>query len=212
MEKKNLFISESSIGNHIASDIFNANHLSFTFYPAFKDISKNITNVDEVVYFIKNTKNFYLNGTNCFEEYEKNCKNKIEDFIISLNPKNIFIGFDLDIMGQIMASILYYRLILKGFNEENIIRVPLTDEGYIRQEEKDSAYIAFGDFYEYEELLSILNAIRLEYLLISKTKAGFRKMEILEIINDRRLPDVYKRKNLGTNTVTYMFKYLYMEN
>lgn len=201
--KENLFIAESRIGLHLAPDIFKANMFTFTFYPVFKKIETPDV-LDRVEYYVTNKKNFYLNDKNIYEHYAKNYQS-IEDMIIKeLKPKYIFVGFDLDLAGQIMASILYYKLVKKGFNEKNIFRIPLTDEGYIK--DKNDVFIGFGEFFDKNTLDEVLNAIELENKLINKIKMGFRNAEILRTLYNKTYPDVYKRRNDKTNTITYIVK------
>ena len=197
---QNLFISESSLGYHYNKAIeetLKADFLSFTYYPVVEsNILNSIFNVrlkysKPVVYNFKEIHNLIT------YQYSED----IVSYILSLNKKYIFIGFDLDYMGELMASILNYMLIENGFNEENIFRVPLCDFGY------DFSEIGFSEFYSYEKTMQILENIKTEQKLIKLTNYGFKKNFILKelyFLNQKE----FEKLNNNTNTLTYITKYL----
>jgi hypothetical protein len=203
MIMENLFISESSFGYHYNEAIkktMKADFLSFTFYPVIATkIFKDINDV-----YIKYGNKVLYNFENIIYKIEYGFNGDIVDFILSLKKKHIFIGFDLDEMGELMASVLNYKLIANGFNPENIIRVPLTSFGY------DFTEIGFSEFYSYDTLERILKFIHKEKDLIRLTGQGFRKNFIIKeliLLNDKE----FERLNENTNTVTYVTKYLLNE-
>lgn len=202
---RNLLISESHIGYHLAPEILDADILAFTFYPIIRDISVPIESIESVYPRISFNK-ITFNG-NSIEKEIAYYNGTVADYIAQKMQKydTLFIGFDLDIMGQLMASILFYMLLNRGIEENKILRLPLTDEGYITEDEY--YYIGFGDFLGYKDMIAQLEAIRMEQRLIWKERVGygFRKMEILRELTNLNTKEI-PRLNKKTNTFTYAVK------
>jgi len=201
---ENLFISESSLGYHYNKAIeetLKADFLSFTFYPVSNSII--FTNDIHNIYLKYNKPVLYnLERVHNLITYQYSAD--IVNYILSLKKKYIFIGYDLDEMGELMASVLNYSLIANGFNEENIFRVPLCDFGY------DFTEIGFSEFYSYEKTMEILKQKFLEKKLISLTGQGFKKNFILKEIFYLSQNE-FEKLNNHTNTLTYITKFLLNE-
>lgn len=200
---ENLFISESSLGYHYnkaIEEVLKADFMSFTFYPAIK--TKLFESIFDVELF--HNKRVMLNFKNVYHHIESYFSGDIVSYILSLKKKYIFIGYDLDRMGELMADILNYLLIQNGFNEENIFRIPLCDFGY------DFTEIGFSEFSSFEKTMQKLQDIYLEQKLIKITKQGFYKNFILKEIfylNEKE----FEKLNNKTNSLTYVTKFLLKE-
>lgn len=200
---ENLFISESSIGYHYNNAIkknLKADFLSFTFYPKINNIE--INNIFDIE--IKYNYPVVYNFKNISNHIDISFSKDIISYILSLKKKYIFISYDLDKMGELMAGILNYSLIANGFNAENIFRVPLCSFGY------DFTEIGFSEFLSKDLILKKLKDIQKEELLIKKTGYGFKKNFILKEILLLREKE-FKKLNNKTNTLTYVTKYLINE-
>lgn len=219
MSLKHLFISESDKGIHgEINEGLDASLLSFTFYPRLSTISRPVVNLDDVnVAVVKNQ--IRLNHESAYADYEIkyfcNILPMVTDIVEKQNGEYVFVGFDLDAMGQLMASVLYYKLIEHGFPKENIIRVPLIDRGYDYIDECDYLNIGFGEFYQKKQLFAILEAMRFEEMMMKnsafRTGFGYRKMSALEHFVNRNKSEEVIRKNKYTNLATYVTKKLIKE-
>ncbi|QDD68210.1 hypothetical protein [Caminibacter pacificus] len=200
--KKNLFVSESSIGTHYDEElrrITNSDFLSFTFYPQPVGETKNIIETCEM----KISTPIKLNN----QDISIKLKNIYYDDIVYFITKKyessyIFIGYDLDEMGELMSSILFYKLIASGFDKEKIIRVPFCELGY----QYDN--FIFSEFIDKCHLEKYLEIIHKENKLIKKTGFGFRKNETIDILLNKKPDSVENLNPNGTNTITYITKFL----
>ena len=122
----------------------------------------------------------------------------IIEYIISLEPDNIIINYDYTKFGQICASIVYYRLVDKGFDPDRIFRAIMYD----------ADQIAFGLFLDKQTLNDALQDIwHYANFGFLQVKVGIRKAEALKACS---LADASKPvKNLnpeGSSSVTYLIK------
>ena len=204
-DNPNLFISESSIGYHYNKAIeetLKSDFLSFTFYPVITtEIFDDINDVK-----LKYSSPVIYNFEKIHHQITFQFAEDIVSYILSLKKKYIFIGFDLDETGELMASVLNYALIKNGFNAENIFRMPLCDFGY------DFTEIGLSEFYSYDKTMEILKFIQREQKLISVTGQGFRKNFILKELLYKITPKTeFQKLNNYTNTLTYVTKFILNE-
>lgn len=122
----------------------------------------------------------------------------IIDYIISLECDRIIINYDFTKAGQVSASIVYYRLIAKGYDPENIFRAIMYDQDQI----------AFGLFLDEEtlnaELRDIWHHSNFGYI---QAGAGIRKAEALKACSlaDTTAP-IENLTPDGSSSVTYHIK------
>lgn len=123
--------------------------------------------------------------------------------------KTFLIGFDLDENGELMAHSLKNFLIEKGIKQEDIIRTPLTEDGYIATNSflDISGYAKFR--YYQEEFLKELRRAKLPRMTIMDLLA-------LKYLNEKKGKDMvlsnYKKINFnGTSTVTFITNNLLKE-
>lgn len=128
-----------------------------------------------------------------------------------LEKENTYlIGFDLDENGEFMAQALKNYLISKNIDEANIIRTPLTEDGYIAT----SDFLNINDYCKYRyfqdifqkkmkkmklPLMSIMDLLALRYLIKQKGK----KIEFSKLENTINLN--------GTSTITFITNNLLKE-
>ena len=189
---KNAFIVESHIGeHHSVDDRFNADVFSFTFAP----------NMYAEPLF---TKNFSYLMPNNIKPVRVNGILDVTGNIQAslLNYDKIFIGMDLDIEGNAMSLILRDHLLFLGKSEDDIIRIPLTYNGFV-------AVSNFWDSETIEEYL-LSRKEEIEFVQYSKKVNGSigvgRRTALLynELINP---PESVKNLNSnGTSSITYIFK------
>lgn len=194
-QNKNLFIIESSIGvHHSINDKFEADVLSFTFLPL--GIKKDNSSKDSYSYLMpKKINPLKLNSLNIFID-------DLASFIKENKYQYIFIGTDLDITGNFSARIIYDYLTSNNFSNNQIIRVPLTSEGF--------SFVS--DFWNNELMNFWLQNIsdEMEYIqhskkVLGKHGIGRRYPLILnEILNAPK--EVENLNPSGTSSITYLFK------
>lgn len=193
--KRNLFILETHTGEHHQIDRrFEADILSFTFAPVFTNI--NLCTQDDYSYLLPSIlPNIRLNGI------------PVESgFLFSaLNTKKylkIFIGMDLDFEGNGMARILKDVCFFNGYDDIDVIRIPLTDRGFL----------FVSDFWEEKTMNNYLKVKLEEYEfmhLSRKTNGSVgmgRRHALLvnEIVNPpESVPNINPD---GTSSITYIFK------
>lgn len=124
----------------------------------------------------------------------------IVNMIKEMKKNNIFIGFDFDKTGDLMASVLQHSLVTAGINSENIFRVPLTSDGYS----------AFTHFISEEDVNAQLLEKYHNHNFINSTGI---KVPLLTGVDILKIIDA-KRRNLSVknispdknSTITYLFK------
>ena len=89
----------------------------------------------------------------------------------------IFIGFDLDVQGELMATSLYESLLKIGYKKNNIKRIPLAQYGYIAERE-------FLPLTEYRKYIFLQNEfIKKQKAAGIKKPLGFKKSIAFELLN-----------------------------
>lgn len=192
---KNLFIIESNIGSHHSIDNkFNADILSFTFLPL--GLKTDISTKNNYSYLMPNKINpLKLNSLNIFVD-------NLASFIKDSNYQYIFIGTDLDITGNFSARIIYDYLIKNNLSDNQIIRVPLTSEGF--------SFVS--DFWDNDLMNFWLKNIsnEMEYIQYSKKvlgKHGLGRRYPLILNEIMNAPQEIDNINpTGTSSITYIFK------
>lgn len=165
---KTYLICESTIGYHSETNEDNCDIIPFVFIPT---VSKSHTGLEVYV----NCKNIQINDA--IKEY--------------INNKSVvfLLGYDLDENGELMAQALKNYMLSQGVKKEDIIRTPLTENGYV-------ASLSFLDISEYitfrhhqdvfmKELrkkhnkrIGILDFLSIKYLVEKKgQKINFDKLE-----------------------------------
>jgi len=192
-DKKNLFISESFVGNHANIDFFEADLLSFTFLPNFKagDIAS-----PEIPHSFRG---LWLNGINILKPKERI---DIIEEILQSHYSGIIIGTDDDYQGNAMAKLIQLSLIKHGFDENSILRVPLRIDGYN----------SLGDFWGIETYQAYLQDISEDALFLNKSRAvlgrggiGRRLACVVDVLCSP--PEFVINKNpKGTSMITYLYK------
>lgn len=191
----NLFILESHIGEHHEVDKrFLSDNLSFAFIPIVNSFDIETKDLrDFSSFFPKKINPIFLNGL------------IIDIPNLSLfvnNYTRIYIGFDLDIMGNSMARVLHDYLIKNGFKGK-IIRIPLTHQGF--------KYV--GEFWNDELMNWHIKYMQEEMEFVNHSKkalgsfgAGRRTALISnELLNNT--PTYVENINPnGTSSVTYIVK------
>jgi len=193
MKNINLFINESSFGSHHKVDsCFQSDILSFTFLPL---ISNDLYEKEQFYKMFQTKRTFYkFNNTSIDIE-------DIKSFFLTYKNNLFFLGFDNDREGNAMAKILQLYLISIGIEKENIIRVPLTEKGYI--------YLS--DFMPIKQLKEYVKD-RLEELDILRNTQNFKKGGIsrrLMLLNNEILTFKDEVENInknGTSSFTYIVK------
>lgn len=176
---KNLLIAESIIGYHSMSNKY-VQEYALVFIPRIVEEQgsyKAVINLENNE-TIKEILMEYVKG---------NCR--------------ILLGFDLDENGELMAQALRDFLLTKQVNKDDLIRMPLTEDGYI----------ALCDF------LDISDYLRYRYLqqkftnLIKriKSKLNIRQILSLKYLYIRRGKTIHLEENAevnlqGTSTFTYL--------
>ncbi len=216
---KNIFISESHIGNHVsgievlASEVGHTELLAFTFRPSFYTIKDEIVSpTTQIKIPISNKEALYYSGMSKYKMFNlmKEKEYDIIDFIMSEIGNNglVFLGQDADSAGQLMASLIYWNLIDRGIEPRRVLRVPLMEMGY------DGLNIGFTtSIYPKLQLSTILEAIRLEQVMMHQygTKLGYRNLLALKAVQENKDKEI-ERISTGTSTATYLTKYALGEN
>lgn len=194
---ENIFIAESVVGeHHKVSDKFKADLLSFTFIPL----------VNSTYYKEEKLTNFSKLLPNKLTPVKFNAVTidiqNIALFIQAKKYNKIFIGMDLDVMGNAMSRIIRDYLVSSGVDSKNIIRIPLTSKGFL----------FVSTFWDDETMNWFTDNAKeeMEYVHYSKKTlgsfgAGRRTPLILnEILNS---PSEVKNINKdGTSSITYILK------
>jgi len=188
---KNLFITESHIGeHHRVSPLFKSDVLSFTFAP---NLYKIVVDNDFSTLLPDNIKPIRLNGKQLEIKELK---------AFALNYKKIFIGMDLDIEGNAMARMLLDYFIESGKSNLDIIRIPLTDKGFI----------AVSNFWKDSIMNEYLLNRRdeMEFIQLSKKvngSSGVGRRTVLLINEILNPPECVENLNPeGTSSITYIYK------
>ncbi|KAB7891268.1 hypothetical protein [Poseidonibacter ostreae] len=193
----NLFILESGVGeHHQVNQKFNADVLSFTFIPLInstfleKDFLTDFSNL-----LPKNLNTARLNSIIIKIL-------SVASYIKEKKYNKIFIGTDLDIMGNAMARIILDYLVSNGIDRNNIIRVPLTSQGF--------AFVS--SFWDNETMNWCVDNMKeeMEYVQFSKKDLGSfgvgRRTAL--VVNElfqcpKSVPNI---NNQGTSSITYILK------
>jgi hypothetical protein len=174
---------------------FDADIVSFTFAPVLSKASSCIDDSDYSKLLPSILPNVRLNGI------------IVEpDFLFSLLETqqylNVFIGMDLDFEGNAMARILKDVCSAKGYDEKRVVRIPLTDKGFLFVSDflKDNLmnkYLKFRlDEYEFLQLSRKTNGSH-----------GIGRRHILLIDELLNPPEIVENINpQGTSSITYIFK------
>ena len=205
---KNLFISESYIGNHALPEFLEADVFAFTFFTKPRVFSPESL-VLECDFYLSG-KNANLNGKNVSETIRREYFYDPLSYLSGLIEKNsyghIFVAFDLDETGEVMSGILYHYLKEKGINAE-MTRMPLTDEGYL--DERDDIYVGIGEFMDRKELDGYLRYFYINSFFKRDTGISIREANIADALLNR--PDGIRKLNDFTNTHTHVVKHLLKE-
>ena len=193
--KRNLFIVESHIGeHHHVGKQFDADIVSFTFSPVLSNV--NFCIEDNYSKLLPNIlPNIRVNGIVVESDF----------LFLLLKEKRyskIFIGMDLDFEGNAMARILKDVCSANGYDDMDIIRIPLTDKGF--------SFVS--DFWE-DKIINKYIKFRLEeyeFMQLSKKTNGSHgvgRRHILLINELVNPPESVENINPnGTSSVTYIFK------
>lgn len=221
-----ILISESKKGIHAnIAKMIGARMMAFTYRP---NIQCTQTHIEDMYYDIdipigSNEQWFYVeNMTNPYrmlvDVYGKNIIKMIIGLLKQGGGHKIYLSHDLDVAGQLMASLLHYHLVKEGVPRDLIIRLALADIEYMNLDldtgqltSESMAYltVGFGEFYTDSQLYAVLETIRTEEQLVSgwtKTRAGYRKMFSMAHIEAKRSDTEYRieKQNSGTNYATYV--------
>lgn len=189
---KSLFITESHIGEHHAPpSFFNADVLSFAFMPIIYTTKPK----EEVLndYRMPNIQKAWLNGK-LIQGFN------FESFIKQYTY--FFIGTDFDREGNGMAVILLNELIKNDVEKKQIVRVPLTEFGFIgiseflSQEEFEKYLI---DKWEERAFIQISKEINGSFGVGRRTALIFNEL----LHPPKHVENINKN---GTSSFTYMFK------
>ncbi len=107
---KTFLIAESNIGYHSQVEDDSCEVVSFVFIPNIKK---------EKDTFKAHTT---INNQKILD---------VVDYCLSEKDSIILIGYDLDENGELMAQAMREYLITRGISNENILRTPLTEDGYV---------------------------------------------------------------------------------
>jgi len=189
MKSRIILVSESDIGIHskAGEKRIDTHVIPMSFFPNIKhEGGKNIISVDSEK--AKEVVDFY-------HTYKK------KGYSVT-----IFVGFDIDLSGEIMSSSLRDFLILHKISKEDIIRTPLTQYGYL----------AFRDFINIDNYIEYL-ALQQDFLSFQKKHGlkkpvGFQKAIALNILQKYKNKKSKLSTNIsssnGTSTVTVVSKFL----
>ena len=209
----NLFLAESSVGRHVPAleELGNAKLISFTFRASHISLFTEITDVCAQTYIrVVNKRVFKMSGEeNAGAMLENIYNDEVVDLLKDYHERGgkgmIYLGFDNDANGQLMASHVHEQLILKGVEEKYLVNVPLIETGY------DFLDFDLAITYPIEQLQAIMETDRLEQVMMntgSPTRLGYRNMASLEHLNNRskEMNPTVERLSLGTSQATYMTK------
>lgn len=129
--RKYILISESKVGVHAKAPFEEFRMFAFTFVPR---VTK-----DRAGRFSFTTN---VQGIAAFAEAVALYKNTLGS---GADPI-ILVGYDLDLMGEAMSAALKENLIMAGVDPFDIIRMPLTEKGYVMMK-------MFPDLTEYKKFL-----------------------------------------------------------
>lgn len=161
-----------------------------------------VVNIDCTIIPLAFVPNIKTNKGN-FYPYINLDKNLQIKKILTIQDMIFLIGFDLDENGEFMSHALKNYLLEKGINEKNIIRTPLTEEGYI----------GFNSFLDIEKYV-IYRSLQKEFSLkLKKENLGsmglvdFLSLKYLEkkkgkMIETEKLTE--KINVEGTSTITFV--------
>lgn len=176
---KNLLIAESTIGYHSMSNKY-VQEYALVFIP--KIIEEN--GKYKAVINLENNETM----KEILIEYEKgNCR--------------ILLGFDLDENGELMAQALRDYLLSKQVNRNDLIRMPLTEDGYIAM----CDFLDISDYLRYRYLQQkFTNSIKK-----IKSKLNIRQILSLKYLHIRKQKTIHLEENTeinlkGTSTFTYL--------
>jgi len=226
----NLFIAESSVGSHIPClPEIDAKLISFTFRASFFTLANPIEDICQQTHVkVSKPKNLKIDGLqNPDEVLDMIYAGDIAGMIKALHLKNqkgyIYLGHDFDANGNLMSSLLYHHLLHIGVEDEYLIRVPLIQTGYdyskalsdknglSKEVEQRYLNIGFGEFYSARQTLNILEADRLEQIMMNtkgRTRMGYRNMFAMEHFSNKGKgkEQTVKKISDGTCNATYITK------
>lgn len=176
---KNLLIAESTIGYHSMSNKY-VQEYALVFIPKIveeKGKYKAVVNLEN-------------NETmkEILTEYGKgNCR--------------ILIGFDLDENGELMAHALRDFLLKHQVSENDLIRMPLTEDGYIAM----CNFLDIDDYLRYRFLQQKFTLLAKK----NKSKLNIRQILSLKYLHIRKSKTIHLEENTeinleGTSTFTYL--------
>ena len=113
----------------------------------------------------------------------------------------ILLGFDLDENGELMAQALRDFLLTKQVNKNDLIRMPLTEDGYIAM----CDFLDISDYLRYRYLQQKLTNLTKK----NKSKLNIRQILSLKYLYMRRAKTIHLEENTeinlqGTSTFTYL--------
>lgn len=192
MKKKHfILISESDVGVHSKDE--NGEQLPFTiialsFYPNVKKENSEILFVPPD----KNDKFIHL-----IQLYHR---------LQAEYDVKVMLGYDLDLMGELMSCSLKEALLLKGVNEKDIYRTPLTEKGYI-------AFSAFSDCSKHKRYLYLQDQFLIKQKKQNSHKVvGFQKAIALDVLHKykgrKSLVDTEISSASGTSIITVVSKFI----
>lgn len=182
--------------HHKIDNRFNSDILSFTFIPMVNSSYKDKESLIDFSSLLPVKISPMRFNSKVLDE------TNISEIVLKGKYERIFIGMDLDIMGNAMSRILYDYLVKIGFKKENIIRVPLTSSGFrFISDFWDNDLMNWFVSYSKEEM---------EYIQFSKKTLGNfgvgrrRPLILNELLNPPI--EIDNLNSDGTSSITYMIK------
>lgn len=192
--------------------------LSCTFLPHFATgVNAPVRDMDTVFARISNIDALRYDGISKYE-IEQKAKKSYNGDIVSLVKaldmgSAVFLAQDNDAGGNMMASVLYHKLIDAGIEPDRLIRV-IGLEKVIRGESR-GVDLYVGEFIDRPTLLRLLDRARIERKIIYETRRfnghlakGIRNIASLYATITGMMSDTYvERKSEGVALATYLTKW-----
>lgn len=217
--KKTLIITEShrAISQPI-KDTLGLRCLSCTFLPRFtQSVLLEVSKTDHYFIQISNANAVHIDGISRWETEKlltKRYFGNIVPMILDMDEGgDILLAQDNDGGGNLMASLLYYKLIANGVEKKRIKRIIGIEA--VRRNGIKAVDIYTGSFIPFELLMRIMERHRMEHRDIAifmsidrRLGKGYRNIVSLnESINNSYYEDVVPRASEGVALATYLTKW-----
>lgn len=186
-----ILISESLVASHSNHEL-NQKVVIFDM-----KIPLNVKQTEEPGIYQNNTK---LSDNEVFKEI---LKTRDEALVNGYEKVYFLVGFDVDLQGEYMASVLREELLSAGIDDDAIFRMPFVEDEYIMLQE----FRPVEDFINYKGLEADFSAAIKRHNKSNNDNLpfmSFRKLMSLKILSEKKDSTFQIINNEGNSTFTYI--------